>query len=91
MTFDDKRCESRIRSRGKVTLLAEGFDRLTGTIYDISVSGLGVDVETPSDLCPGTPVVIDGQGFAAEGVVRFCGRRGAICRIGVQLTPAESA
>jgi hypothetical protein len=91
MTDDQKRSEIRVRSRGPVTILAAGLERISGTIYDVSNSGLGLDLETHNGLEPGTSVVIDGQGFAAEGVVRFCERLGPVYRVGVQLKPTEPA
>jgi PilZ domain len=91
MTADEKRSEARIRSRGPVTILAAGLARIPGTIYDVSASGLGLDLETNSSLGlgVGTSVVIDGQGFDAEGVVRYCERLGPAYRVGVELKPAE--
>jgi hypothetical protein len=93
MTADKKRSEARIRSRGPVTILAPGLERISGTIYDVSASGLGLDLETHSalGLGVGTRVVIDGQGFDAEGVVRYCERLGPVYRVGVDLKPAEPA
>jgi len=86
MGNDERRVESRIRSRGRVKLLADGAAGVPGSIYDVSVSGIGVDTE--SGISPGTLVRIDGEGFAAEGVVRYCGRHGPRYRIGVALKPA---
>jgi hypothetical protein len=88
MTTHDKRFEARIRSRGPVTILAAGVERIPGTIFDVSASGLGLDLETNSSLNLGTSVAIDGQGFAAEGVVRYCECLGPAYRIGVELKPA---
>jgi hypothetical protein len=89
MTADEKRSEARIRSRGPVTIMAAGLERIPGTIYDVSASGLGLDLETHNVLSPGTSVVIDGQGFAAIGVVRYCEDLGPVYRLGVELKPAE--
>lgn len=93
MTADEKRSEARIRSRGPVTILAAGLERIPGTIFDVSASGLGLDLETQCGLGlgVGASVVIDGQGFAAEGVVRYCEHLGPAYRIGVELKPAEPA
>jgi PilZ domain len=90
MTAAEKRSEARIRSRGPVTILAEGRERIPGTIYDVSASGLGLDLQTPYALGLGTSIVIDGQGFSADAVVRYCERVGAVYRVGVQLKPAAS-
>lgn len=89
MTADEQRRESRIRSKGPVKLVAEGAVGISGAIYDVSVSGISVDTE--SGISPGTFVQIDGEGFAAEGVVRYCSRRGRQYRIGVALSPAAPA
>jgi hypothetical protein len=89
MTADERRKESRIRSRGRVKLVAEGAVGISGSIYDVSISGIGVDTE--SGISPGTLVRIDGEGFAAEGVVRYCSRRGHLYRVGVALRPAGPA
>jgi hypothetical protein len=91
MTSDEKRSEARVRSRGPVTILAAGLDRIPGTIYDVSDSGLGVDLETQIALGAGTSIVIDGQGFAADGVVRYCECLGSVYRVGVELKPAKPA
>jgi hypothetical protein len=91
MTDDEMRSEARVRSRGQVTILAAGGEQIPGTIYDVSASGLCLDLETQSELSPGTSVAIDSQGFAAEGVVRNGERLGPIYRIGVELKPAEPA
>jgi hypothetical protein len=89
MTVDNRRKESRIRSKGRVNVLAEGVPHITGTIYDVSVWGIGV--ETDSGINTGTPVHLDGEGFAAEGIVRYCGRHGHGYRLGVELKPATTA
>jgi hypothetical protein len=76
-----------------VTILAAGFERIPGTIFDVSASGLGLDLETRSSLGLGlgASVVIDGQGFATEGVVRYCEHLGPVYRIGVELKLTEPA
>jgi hypothetical protein len=91
MKADKQRSETRIRSRGPVTILAPGLEQIRGTIYDVSAAGLGLDLEMNSALVQGTCVVIDGQGFAAEGVVRYCERVGQIYRVGIELKPAVPA
>jgi hypothetical protein len=84
----DQRREVRIGSRGEVSLLAEGVEGLSCSVYDISVSGLGLELEAQSgkSIKPGTAVEIRGQGFSGVGVVRHCRQIGTILRIGVQLT-----
>jgi hypothetical protein len=83
----EKRTEARHRSRGTVTLLAEGASPILCSIYDVSPSGLGLGVEAQVSLAPGVSVAIEGTGFAGSGVVRFCYHTGQICRIGIELTP----
>lgn len=87
MTTDGKRQERRIRSRGEVSLLAKGLGPVPCIVYDISVSGLGLELEAHDGivLSPGMAVEIHGGGLAGEGVVRYCEQRGAVLRIGVQL------
>jgi len=85
MRDDERRKESRIRSRGQLHLMAGG-GRIPGTIFDVSV--WGISVEAPTEIGVGTPVHIDGEGFAAQGVVRYCGAHGAVFRIGIALDPA---
>ena len=88
MTNDNKRSGKRIRSRGIVTLLAEGSGPVHyASIYDVSPSGLGMGLETPAGLAPGTAVAIHGTGFAAHGVVRYSYQMGQVFRLGIELTP----
>lgn len=87
MTNDDKRSENRIRSRGCLTLLAEGLAPIQCTIYDVSPSGMGVGIETQADIGAGTAVILDGSAFAAHGIVRYCYRIRELYRVGIELTP----
>ena len=91
MTNDEKRSEQRIRSRGTVTVRAEGGTPVPAVIYDVSPSGLGLGLESEVGLTAGTAVDIDGSGFAAHGVVRFCFSMNQTFRIGIQLKPLEPA
>src|SRR5260370_10404965 len=72
MATDEKRFEPRYRSKGIVTLLVEGSGPIPCSIYDVSPSGRGLGVETSADLGAGAAVIIDGCGFSAHGIVRFC-------------------
>jgi hypothetical protein len=85
MSTGEKRSESRIRSKGHVTLLSEGIDPVHASIYDVSPSGLGLGLEGPASLCPGTAVVIHGYGIAAHGVVRYSYHMGQMFRLGIEL------
>ena len=83
MQDHEKRTESRVRSKGTVNLIADGASPILGTIYDISVSGLGVQTETGIAL--GSSVAIDGDGFTGRGIVRYSALRGGKYRLGVEL------
>ena len=89
MSTDEKRSESRIRSKGTVTLLPEGSSPVHARIYDVSPSGLGLGLETPASLAPGTGVAIHGSGFAAHGVVRYSYHMGQVFRLGIELRPIQ--
>jgi hypothetical protein len=88
MTNDERRAESRVRSRGRVTLLS-GDKAASGTVYDVSLTGLGVDADIA--IHPGAAVKIDGEGFTAAGIVRYCGPHHGRYRIGIELCGPESA
>ncbi|MGA2723758.1 MAG: PilZ domain-containing protein [Bryobacteraceae bacterium] len=88
MQDHDQRTESRVRSQGQVNLLAAGGDVVSGTIHDVSPSGISVVAE--SEISVGTPVQIDGDGFTGHGVVRYCRRHGQSYRLGVAVGPAAA-
>jgi len=90
MSTEERRSETRLRSKGIVTLLPEGHAPIPCHIFDVSPSGLGVGLETPVVVDPGTPVAIDGPGFAAHGVVRYCYHMGQVFRIGIELKPLKA-
>jgi hypothetical protein len=85
MHDNDQRKEPRIRSRGRVNLLADGADAVSATIHDVAPSGISVVAE--SEISVDTPVQIDGDGFTGHGVVRYCRRHGQTYRLGVELEP----
>ena len=88
MSKDETRSESRIRSKGIVTLLAENSGPVHyASIDDVSPSGLGMGLETQASLAPGTAVAIHGSGFVAHGVVRYSYPMGQVFRLGIELTP----
>ena len=88
MTNEERRTEFRVRSRGPVSLIGGAGEAVTGTIYDVSISGLAVEAD--SAMCIGLPVRIEGEGFTGEGVVRYCGQHNSRYRIGIILnTPKE--
>ena len=87
MRTDEARSESRIRSKGNITLLAEGSGPVDASIYDVSPSGLGLGLQTTAILAPGTAVAIHGSGFVAHGVVRYSYQMGQVFRLGIELTP----
>jgi len=88
MKDHEQRKESRVRSRGRVNLLAGGADAVPGTIHDVSPSGISVVAE--SEISVGTPVQIDGAGFTGHGIVRYCRQHGQSYRLGVALRPAAA-
>ncbi|HXB69176.1 MAG TPA: hypothetical protein VNY05_13085 [Candidatus Acidoferrales bacterium] len=87
MSKDETRSESRIRSKGIVTLLVEGSAPVDASIYDVSPSGLGLGLETTANLATGTAVAIHGPGLVAHGVVRYSYHMGQVSRLGIELTP----
>jgi hypothetical protein len=88
MKNHEQRKEPRVRSRGHVNLLAGGADAVSGTIHDVSPSGISVVAE--SEISIGTLVRIEGAGFTGHGVVRYCSRQGQGYRVGVALGPAAA-
>ena len=91
MSTDERRLETRLRSRGIATLLPEGHAPIPCHIFDVSPSGVGVELDTPVVVDPGTAVAIDGAGFAAQGVVRYSYRVGQVLRLGIGLKPLPAA
>lgn len=89
MIGNERRSELRIRSKGQVTLQAEGVEPLVVTIYDIGFTGIGV--LAPAELPLGTRVRVDGTGHAAVGEVRHCQPRGEEFYIGIALQPEPDA
>jgi len=87
----NKRSEERIRSKGSLTLLAEGFEPIQCSIFDVSPSGLGMGLETETDIGAGTAVTIDNSAFAAHGIVRYSYRMGELYRVGIELTPQPAS
>jgi PilZ domain len=79
----ENRKEVRIRSRGRMHLCVAGREDVPATLFDVSESG--ICVETKEGISAGTPVRIDGQGFTADGTIRYCRPLGEIYRIGVAL------
>ena len=81
MTTDERRKETRFRSRGPVRLVVAGGVPIPGTVYDVSESGISAEVE--AEIRPGTVVRIEGEGWEGSGVVRHCTRRADVCLIGL--------
>jgi len=77
-----------VRSQGRVTILTGGADAVSGTIHDVSPSGISVVAE--SGISVGTLVQIDGEGFTGHGVIRYCRQHGQSYRLGVALGPATA-
>jgi hypothetical protein len=89
MSNDNGRAERRVKSKGEFGLLVDGRDPITAHVCDVSPSG--ICLETEIGLECGTPVMLDGEGLMAEGVVRYCRAEGESYRIGIALRPQESA
>jgi hypothetical protein len=68
-----------------VTLQAAGAEAVSGTIYDVSASGIALVVD--DEIAAGTLVQIEGVGFSGHGVVRYCRQHGPSYRLGVALEP----
>jgi PilZ domain len=88
MAFEDRRAEPRVKSRGCFQLFVGGTTPLTTTVYDTSPSGICVEAVVPVEI--NTAVRLDGEGFVADGVVRFCKRDGGTYRIGICFVPMNS-
>ncbi len=87
MQAEDRRREARLRSHGRVSLILEGAAPVSATIRDISVEGLCLEA---SEALPiGVRVQLDGDGFTAEGIVRYCGRQQDAYRIGIEMEPLD--
>ena len=85
MRAEDKRKETRVRSRGRLNLIVEGAAPISAKISDVSVTGLCVEAEEA--LPSGVAVRLDSVGFTAHGIVRYCGREQGGYRIGIALEP----
>jgi hypothetical protein len=88
MTFEDRRAEPRVKSRGSFQLFVGGATPLTTTVYDTSPSGICLEAVVPVEI--DTAVRLDGEGFIADGVVRFCKNHGGTYRIGICFVPMKS-
>jgi len=84
----ENRKEARIRSRGEMRLCVDGRDDIAATLCDVSESG--ICVETREGISPGIAVHIDGQGFTADGTIRYCRPDGESYRIGVALASGSA-
>lgn len=89
MNDENKRSEPRIRSKGVLTLMADGAGPVEASILDVSPSGLGLGLEAAAGFTIGTPVEIHGAWLTASGVVRFSHQRGQTFRLGIELIPVE--
>jgi hypothetical protein len=47
-------------------------------------------METTAPVEIGTAVRVDGEGFVADGVVRYCNYHGSSYRIGIHFVPVKS-
>jgi len=83
------RPEERIRSKGQVTVIAGGQERLAAEVYDISQSGISLLLERAFD--PGTRVQVETGHLAAEGVVVDCAVRGNQHCVGIAFDPPTAA
>jgi hypothetical protein len=88
MACEDRRVEPRVKSRGCFQLIVGGATPLTTTVYDTSPSGICLEAVVPVEI--NTAVRLDGEGFVADGVVRFCKNEGGTYRIGVCFVPMNS-
>jgi hypothetical protein len=86
---DERRSEDRIRSKGRVTVMAGGQEQLAAEVYDICQSGISLLVQRAVD--PGTRVQIDAGHLAAEGVVVHCAARGDQHCLGIAFDPPTAA
>jgi PilZ domain len=86
---DDRRSEPRIRSKGQITVIAEGDVRLSAEVFDISRSGISLLLARALHL--GTRVEIDTGHLAAEGVVVHCAVQGDLHNVGIAFDPPAAA
>jgi hypothetical protein len=75
----EQRKEFRVRLHRTVRLHIRGDSTITATLYDVSKSGVAVDVDRW--VSAGARVRIDG--FATEGKVRYCQPRPNGYRLGI--------
>lgn len=85
---EDRRAEPRNKSRGRFQLLVDGAEPLATTAYNTSPSGICLEAFAPVET--GTAVRVDGEGFIAHGVVRYCNNHRGAYRIGISFVPVES-
>ncbi len=70
MNAQDQRQSQRVGSRGKVSIILEGTGPITATINDVSEDGCGL--QAAQSVESGVTVELDGDGFWAQGVVKYC-------------------
>jgi len=73
MMTGERRSDERVRSKGEVTVRAEGpheADGFRAEVFDVSRSGISVLMEQL--VLPGTRVSVDAGHLAADGVVVHC-------------------
>jgi c-di-GMP-binding flagellar brake protein YcgR len=87
MSEAQRRRESRVKSRGLVRLHVAGREPLSGRVYDISESGISIDLH--GALPSGQPVQVDCCGFVADAIVRHCAAVNGHYRIGLELLAGE--
>jgi hypothetical protein len=83
----EKRVELRIKSKGRLALLAPGTEPIVATICNVSPSGIGLEAERGLEV--GTIVQLDSDAVEASGVVRFCAAQNGVYRIGVAIEPVN--
>jgi hypothetical protein len=79
----EKRVEPRIKSKGRVALLASGTEPIVATIRNVSLSGIGLEAERGLEI--GTAVQVDTDAVEASGVVCYCAVQNGVYRIGVAI------
>ena len=88
MIKDNRRQERRVRSKGQVTLLADGIAGVEANVHDVAHDGIGL--VAPIQVNPGTRVEIGTHGHGAAGVVKHCETQGDRYYLGIALEPPES-